>query len=141
LPDADGKAAGSEFVTRFGLPTATALVAGSVSGTGVFALPSALAPYRPSSLVAFVLVTIGALALALVFGWLNKRVPALPAITLHADRLLILTDVPAVMAHFGTSLETALRHLDLDELARLQFPVGSMGPKIAACRQFVAATG
>jgi carbamate kinase len=66
---------------------------------------------------------------------------ALLAITLHADRLLILTDVPAVMAHFGTSLETPLRHLDLDELARLQFPAGSMGPKIAACRQFVAATG
>jgi APA family basic amino acid/polyamine antiporter len=50
-------------------------VVGSVIGTGVFALPSALAPYGPSSLVAFGLVTIGALALALVFGWLNKRVP------------------------------------------------------------------
>jgi hypothetical protein len=29
----------------FGLPTATALVVGSLIGTGVFALPSALAPY------------------------------------------------------------------------------------------------
>jgi APA family basic amino acid/polyamine antiporter len=66
---------GKEFANRFGLPTATALVVGSIIGTGVFALPSALAPYGPSSLVAFVLVTIGALALALVFGWLNKRVP------------------------------------------------------------------
>lgn len=66
---------GKEFVNRFGLPTATALVVGSIIGTGVFALPSALAPYGPSSLLAFVLVTIGALALALVFGWLNKRVP------------------------------------------------------------------
>jgi basic amino acid/polyamine antiporter, APA family len=71
-----GTTRGKEFVNRFGLPTATALVIGSIIGTGVFALPSALAPYGPgSSLVAFGLVTIGALALALVFGWLNKRVP------------------------------------------------------------------
>ncbi|WP_436842603.1 APC family permease [Streptomyces flaveolus] len=49
---------------------------GSVIGTGVFALPSALAPYGPISLVAFVAVTLGALALALTFGALSKRVPA-----------------------------------------------------------------
>jgi APA family basic amino acid/polyamine antiporter len=58
----------------FGLPTATALVIGSVIGTGVFAVPSALAVYGPISLVAFVLVTIGALTLALTFGALSKRV-------------------------------------------------------------------
>lgn len=61
---------------RFGLPTATALVVGSVIGTGVFALPSALAVYGPISLVAFVLVTVGALALALTFGSLSNRLPA-----------------------------------------------------------------
>ncbi|MEV7928219.1 MULTISPECIES: carbamate kinase [unclassified Kitasatospora] len=66
---------------------------------------------------------------------------ALLATTLHADRLLVLTDVPAVMAHFGTPQATALRHLDLDDLAGMEFPAGSMGPKIAACRHFVAATG
>lgn len=66
---------------------------------------------------------------------------ALLAIALHADRLLILTDVPAVMAHYGTPQAAPLHHIDLDELTRLQFPAGSMGPKIAACRQFVAATG
>ncbi|MFE9021418.1 APC family permease [Streptomyces sp. NPDC007808] len=49
---------------------------GSVIGTGVFALPSALAPYGPISLVAFVAVTLGALALAVTFGALSKRVPA-----------------------------------------------------------------
>lgn len=59
----------------FGLPTATALVVGSVIGTGVFGLPSALAAYGPISLVAFALVTVGALALALAFGALSKRVP------------------------------------------------------------------
>lgn len=65
-PDAPG---------TFGLPTATALVVGSVIGTGVFGLPSALAVYGPISLVAFGLVTVGALALALIFGALSKRVP------------------------------------------------------------------
>nr|WP_268270566.1 amino acid permease [Streptomyces sp. MNU76] len=59
-----------------GLPAASALVIGSIIGTGVFALPSALAPYGPISLVAFVAVTLGALALAVTFGALSKRVPA-----------------------------------------------------------------
>ncbi|MFF3110928.1 APC family permease [Kitasatospora sp. NPDC057904] len=59
----------------FGLPAATALVVGSIIGTGVFALPSALAPYGPISLVAFALVTLGALALAATFGRLAGRVP------------------------------------------------------------------
>ncbi|MFJ9898311.1 APC family permease [Streptomyces sp. NPDC091280] len=59
-----------------GLPAASALVIGSIVGTGVFALPSALAPYGPISLVAFAVVTLGALALAMTFGALSKRVPA-----------------------------------------------------------------
>ncbi|MEV4217076.1 amino acid permease [Nonomuraea sp. NPDC049725] len=61
---------------RFGLVTASALVVGSVIGTGVFALPSALAVFGPISLVAFVLVTIGAVALALAFRGLAARLPA-----------------------------------------------------------------
>ncbi len=60
---------------QFGLPAASALVVGSVIGTGVFALPSALASYGPISLVAFALVTLGAIALALAFKALNRRVP------------------------------------------------------------------
>ncbi|MGW9028596.1 amino acid permease, partial [Streptomyces sp. NPDC055722] len=59
-----------------GLPAASALVIGSIVGIGVFALPSALAPYGPISLVAFVVVTLGALALAMTFGALSKRVLA-----------------------------------------------------------------
>jgi APA family basic amino acid/polyamine antiporter len=51
------------------------VVVGSVIGTGVFALPSALATYGPISLLAFALVTIGALALALTFRSLNERLP------------------------------------------------------------------
>ncbi|WP_022886160.1 amino acid permease [Glaciibacter superstes] len=60
---------------HLGLPAASALVVGSVIGTGVFGLPTALAAFGPISLVAFILVTIGAIALAIVFGWLTKRVP------------------------------------------------------------------
>jgi len=66
---------------------------------------------------------------------------ALLAIAVEADRLLVLTDVPAVMAHFGTPQAAELRRLDLDELGALRFPAGSMGPKIEACRRFVATTG
>lgn len=66
---------------------------------------------------------------------------ALLAITVRADCLLVLTDVLAVMAHFGTPQAVPLRTLDLDELNDMQFPAGSMGPKIAACRESVAATG
>jgi basic amino acid/polyamine antiporter, APA family len=61
--------------SSFGLPAATALVVGSIIGTGVFALPSALAPYGPIAIIAFVIVTIGAIALAVTFGHLTKRVP------------------------------------------------------------------
>ncbi|WP_336629417.1 MULTISPECIES: amino acid permease [unclassified Microbacterium] len=65
----------SPSAKQLGLPAASALVIGSVIGTGVFGLPSALAAYGPISLVAFVLVTVGAIALAIVFGRLTARVP------------------------------------------------------------------
>jgi APA family basic amino acid/polyamine antiporter len=74
-PPAAATAGDDDSDDRFGLPTATALVVGSVIGTGVFGLPSALAAFGPISLVAFGLVTLGALALALTFGALSKRVP------------------------------------------------------------------
>jgi hypothetical protein len=45
-PD-DSPAAAQPPPRQFGLPTASALVVGSVIGTGVFALPSALAGYGP----------------------------------------------------------------------------------------------
>lgn len=63
------------------------------------------------------------------------------AVALDADRLVLLTDVPGVMARFGTPEAALLPRLDLDELADMTFPAGSMGPKIDACRRFVTATG
>lgn len=58
-----------------------------------------------------------------------------------ADRLLLLTDVAAVMRDFGSPDVTVLSHLDVDDIASLHLPAGSMGPKVEACRRFTAATG
>ncbi|MFJ8962561.1 carbamate kinase [Lentzea sp. NPDC102401] len=63
------------------------------------------------------------------------------AVALKADRLLLLTDVSAVMSDFGLPSEEPLHDLALEELEQLSFPAGSMGPKIEACRRFVQATG
>ncbi|MEU7058099.1 amino acid permease [Streptomyces sp. NPDC046197] len=60
---------------RFGLPVATALVMGNIIGGGIFVLPASVAPYGTVSLVAFGVLTVGAIALALVFGRLAERHP------------------------------------------------------------------
>lgn len=59
-----------------GLPQATALVIGGVIGTGIFLLPATLAKYGTVSILAFGLVTIGALCLAVIFGKLGRRIPS-----------------------------------------------------------------
>jgi basic amino acid/polyamine antiporter, APA family len=59
-----------------GLTGATALVVGSIVGVGIFNLPSSLAPYGPITLVSMGLTTIGALALAMLFASLSRRMPA-----------------------------------------------------------------
>ncbi|MFI6477979.1 amino acid permease [Nonomuraea sp. NPDC050663] len=59
-----------------GLGAAIALLVGNVVGTGIFVLPTSLAAFGTVSLIAMVLCTIGAVALALVFGKLGARVPA-----------------------------------------------------------------
>jgi APA family basic amino acid/polyamine antiporter len=61
---------------RFGLNTAIALIMGSIIGVGIFNLPTSLSGYGPISLVSMGLTTIGALALALLFAALSRRVPA-----------------------------------------------------------------
>src|SRR4051794_1687777 len=59
-----------------GLPQATALIVGSIIGVGIFNLPSSLAKYGPISLFAMALTTVGALALAVMFAALSRRLPA-----------------------------------------------------------------
>jgi len=66
---------------------------------------------------------------------------ALVAEHLHADLLVMLTDVPAVLADFGTPSARPLGEVTADELAAGPWADGSMGPKVRAACQFVRATG
>ena len=59
-----------------GLPAAIALIMGSIVGTGIFTLPSAIAKFGSAGLVGFLIATIGAIALALVFASLSRIIPA-----------------------------------------------------------------
>src|SRR3954470_13127359 len=59
-----------------GLPQATALIVGSIIGVGIFNLPFSLASIGPISILAMALTTVGALALALMFAALSRRLPA-----------------------------------------------------------------
>jgi APA family basic amino acid/polyamine antiporter len=59
-----------------GLPQATALIVGSIIGVGIFNLPASLAEYGPISIWGMVLTTVGALALALMFAVMSRRLPA-----------------------------------------------------------------
>ncbi len=75
----------------------------------------------------------------------KDRTAALLARQLGADLFVILTGVPRVTINFGKRNQRELPLLGLGEarrlLARRQFPAGSMGPKIEAAMDFVAATG
>jgi APA family basic amino acid/polyamine antiporter len=53
-----------------------ALIMGSIIGVGIFNLPTSLAGYGPITLISMGLTTIGALALALLFASLSRRLPA-----------------------------------------------------------------
>ena len=59
-----------------GLPSATALVIGSIIGTGVFTMPAVMAGAGTSSILTLVTVSVGAVLLGVLFGQLTKRVPS-----------------------------------------------------------------
>jgi carbamate kinase len=63
------------------------------------------------------------------------------AIALNADRLLVLTDVPAIIRGYGTPDARPIQAIDTAALSAMTFPAGSMGPKVEACIRFVAASG
>jgi APA family basic amino acid/polyamine antiporter len=65
-----------EQPSQFGLTAAIALIVGSIIGVGIFNLPSSLAAYGPITLVSMALTTVGALAFALLFAALSRRLPA-----------------------------------------------------------------
>jgi len=59
---------------------------------------------------------------------------------LHADMLIILTDVPAVCENFGKSDEKRIKKASPDHLSTMPFARGSMGPKVTATSRFVKNT-
>ena len=73
----------------------------------------------------------------------KDRASALLARGLDAERLVILTEVPAVYSGFGTDHQEELRELSADDAADLlpELAAGSMRPKVEASVEFVRATG
>jgi carbamate kinase len=73
----------------------------------------------------------------------KDRASSLLARELGADRLVILTEVPAVYRNFGTDSQEELRSLGLDEASALvpDLASGSMRPKVEAAVDFARQTG
>jgi carbamate kinase len=66
---------------------------------------------------------------------------ALLAKDLRADALVIVTDVDAVYADWGTPQQRAIRRATPEALSGTEFAAGSMGPKVRAACSFVEGTG
>jgi carbamate kinase len=71
----------------------------------------------------------------------NDLASAALAADLRADALLVLTDVDAVYADWGTPHQTAIRYATPANLLGGHFADGSMGPKVRAACDFVTRTG
>jgi carbamate kinase len=65
---------------------------------------------------------------------------ALLAAEVHADRLLLLTDVPGVFADWP-ECQQLIHAADAENIAPYDFAAGSMRPKLEAARRFVQQTG
>lgn len=71
----------------------------------------------------------------------KDRTASMLAEALDCDAFLILTDVPRVMRDFGTPRQSEIAHTTPYELRAMDFPAGSMGPKVDAVCRFVETTG
>jgi carbamate kinase len=73
----------------------------------------------------------------------KDRASALLGVALGADRLVILTDVPALMRDYGTADEEPILALSGSEADKLlpHLPAGSMRPKLEAAVAFARAGG
>jgi len=60
---------------KLGLIPLTSLVTGNLVGSGVFLLPVALAKFGSISLLGWILTTLGAIVLALIFAELSHKIP------------------------------------------------------------------
>ncbi|MBR0574526.1 MULTISPECIES: carbamate kinase [Pasteurellaceae] len=66
---------------------------------------------------------------------------ALLADNLDADLFVIATDVSAVFVDWGTPDQKAIAKAHPDEISKMGFAAGSMGPKVQAAVNFVKQTG
>jgi carbamate kinase len=73
----------------------------------------------------------------------KDRASSLLARELGADRLVILTDVPALYRGFGTDRQEQVREMTAEEAEALlpELAAGSMRPKVEAAIEFARATG
>jgi len=71
----------------------------------------------------------------------KDRSSAVLARDIDADLLVIVTDAPGVCVDWGTPRQRLIRQAHPDELDRLAFPSGSMGPKVEAACAFARQTG
>jgi len=60
---------------------------------------------------------------------------------LEADLFVMATDVDGVYADWGQPSQRRLERISPDQLDAIDFPAGSMGPKVAAAAEFARATG
>ncbi|WP_202307148.1 MULTISPECIES: amino acid permease [unclassified Mesorhizobium] len=70
----DPSASRGERAGGLGLMACTALVVGNMIGSGIFLLPASLAAFGPISLAGWIVTSIGALILAVIFGRLSRIV-------------------------------------------------------------------
>lgn len=71
----------------------------------------------------------------------KDRTAALLALRLHADALLLLTDVEAVFENYGGANQQPIGATTPKALEKLNLPAGSMGPKVDAAAAFVKDSG
>ncbi|MGZ4609283.1 MAG: carbamate kinase [Actinomycetes bacterium] len=71
----------------------------------------------------------------------KDRASAVLARDLNADLLVIATDTDAVYVGWGTPEQRAIATAHPDDLAALDFPAGSMGPKVGAASDFARSSG
>jgi carbamate kinase len=71
----------------------------------------------------------------------KDRTAAVLATLLHADLLLLLTDVPAVVSEWGSAFARPLHHVTPAQLRGFYFEAATMGPKVASACRFVEQTG
>ena len=71
----------SDNVRKIGWGVAALLVAGNMVGSGLYLLPASLAPIGSSTIIGWVIATLGALVLAGVFAGLGRFRPQADGVT------------------------------------------------------------